>query len=340
VFKRTRTTILRVLAGIVPERILLIIRDHIFSDPVLDGLFKQYRPALTIVSWGGVYSPCPMVLRSAEKFGSLTISVDASWDCMDEVSVIPKVNRLLVWNEPMKEEAIAKHGYDQRHVSVSGPLRCDAYRSPESVVPRSACFEMLGLDAGRKLITLAINRGTPDVYCGVVKSLLLEDEEDRLAHPIQVYVRLAPWSRPEAFSEIASHPLVKIGKSYSFETASMVQEEEIALTVNLLCHTDVLITVLSTLILESSYFSIPNISLRFPEFRALYERDFIAPLYETGGVTFVDDMLSLITAVNQYLADPGLHAKGRQTILQRLCHGGEGMVKERVLAEIDRLLGA
>jgi hypothetical protein len=117
-----------------------------------------------------------------------------------------------------------------------------------------------------------------------------------------------------------------------------VQEKEIIETVNLLLHTNVLVSVLSTLILESSYFNTPNISLRFAEFKDFYERDFFPPLYETGGVTFAKDTPTLIQALNRYLADPHQDDSGRERILQDLCARGDGKVKARVLNEIEMLI--
>lgn len=329
---------LHIMAKIMPETILLFVRNHALSDRFLDGLFKRYRPVLTILSWGGAYEPCPMVHRSARKFGCKTISVDATWDCMDERTVIPKVDRLLVWNEPMKEEAVARHRYDPRNISVIGPLRCDFYRRQEYRVSRAAFFEAHGLDTNRRLVTLAINRGDPEIYCRIVDLLIEAEKEKRLCRPIQIYVRLAPWSNPEVFHRIKDYGLVRVQASYHFGERTMVKKEEIIETVNLLKHTDILVSVLSTLILESVYFDTPNVSLRFPEFKTLYERDFLLPLYETGGVAFVDDMPAMLQAVNRYLADHHQDAGGRNAILQRLCHGGDGLVKTRVLREIEQLI--
>jgi hypothetical protein len=326
------------VAKITPEAILLFIKNHAFSDNSIDRLFKNYRPVLTILSWGGVYAPCPLVHRSAKKFGCRTISADASWDCMDEMTVIPKLDRLLVWNEAMKGEAAQKHSYNPKNVSVVGLLRCDFYRRQEYMVSRSEFFKKHGLDNNRRLVTLAINRGDPETYCRIVDLLINADKEKRLCGPIHIYVRLAPWSYPEAFQRINKYDLVRVQVSYRFKEMTMVREDEIIETVNLLRHTDVLVGVLSTLILESAYFDTPNISLRFPEFQTLYERDFLPPLYETGGVVFVDDMPALIQTVNRYLADPQQDAPGRNAILQNLCYGGDGMVKERVLGEIERVI--
>lgn len=336
--KRIRGMVIHVLARILPESILLFIQNHLLSDVFLDAMFKRYKPVLTILSWGAAYDPCPKVVRSAKKFGSKTISVDASWDCMDELSVIPKVDRLLVWNEAMKKEAIVRHRYDPRRVSVVGPLRCDFYRRPDFLIDRDTFFQKHRLYRDRKLITLAVNRGDSEIYSNVLRALVQADEKKRFVHPIQLILRLAPWSNPDDFYDIGKHPLVLIETSYSFDKDTLVSKEEISDTAGLLQHTDVLVSVLSTLILESVYFNTPNISLLFPEFKALYQRDFITPLFEMGGVTFVDDIPALLHAVNRYLSNPHADEKGRKAILKDLCYNGDGKVKARVLSEVNQLI--
>jgi hypothetical protein len=336
---KIKSLFLHALARIMPETFLLHIKNHAFSGHALNQLYNDFQPVLTILSWGGVYEPCPQVHRSARKFGCRTISIDASWDCMDELTAIPKVDRLLVWNEPMKREAVQKHRYNPTTISVVGPLRCDFYRRQEYRVSREEFFKKLGLDHNRRLLTLAINRGNPEIYCRIVDLLMEADRERRLCHPIQIYVRLAPWSNPESFRRIKEYGHAQVRASYNFSGSTLVQEKEIIETVNLLQHSDILLSVLSTLILESAFFNTPNISLRLPEFRTLYERDFLTPLYETGGVAFVDDLPALLQAVNRYLADPQHDAQGRKAILRFLCHGGDGMVKKRVLGEIERIIG-
>jgi hypothetical protein len=334
-----KSTLFTIAAWIIPEWMLVLTRDSLFSDASLDALFRRHRPVLAILSWGGVYGPCPMVIRSAKKAGCKTISADASWDCMDELSVIPKVDRLLVWNGAMKAEAVTRHRYNPDDVMPVGLLRCDFYRRNEYLAGRETFFENHGFEGNRKLVTLAVNGRHPETWRRVVHALLGEDGENRPLHPIQVYVRLAPWSDPADFKEFELHPHVTVRTGYRIDGPTLLKEEEIAETVNLLRHTDVLVSVLSTLILESVCFDTPNISLRFEEFRSLYERDCMAPLFEMGGVAFADDIPRMIEAVNRYLSDRAADKEGRSVILQRLCNGGNGKVKTRVLNEIVKMAG-
>jgi len=169
---KAKSGILRALSAVVPERAILAVQTRAFADRFLDGLFKRHRPALTVLSWGGVCDPCPMVVRSARKHGCRTISLDASWDCMDELAVVPKLDRLLVWNEAMKAEAVARHRYDPGRVSAAGLLRCDDYPRRGGWVDRGRFLAERGFDPDRRLVTLAVNRGDPAVYLRVVTALL------------------------------------------------------------------------------------------------------------------------------------------------------------------------
>jgi hypothetical protein len=260
---------------------------------------------------------------------------------MDECAVVPRVDRLLVWNEAMKAEAVAKHGYEPSRVSVIGLLRCDDFGRLGGRIEREAFLAERGFAPDRKLITIVVNsRGRPDVFVRAATALLDADREKTLGPPIQVLVRLAPRSNPADFAVLEAHPHARLDSSFDFGADVPVADADVAKTAALLRHTDILISVVSTLILESACFATPNIALRFPEFREFYERDFLSPLFETGGVRVVEDVPSLLDAVRLYLVRPERDAEGRAAIRQRLCYGADGLAKTRALREIARILGS
>ena len=180
--------------------------------------------------------------------------------------------------------------------------------------------------------------GSESAFIRIIKMLCDAEDIDSFCCRIQLFVRLDPDSDRSLYGELEGNPLVTISRGFFFYSESMINRNEIIDTASLLRHTDVVISVLSTFILESSYFDKPNISLRFEEFLQLYERDFLDPLYETGGVTFANDFPALVEALNRHLSTPQENAAARLSILRDLCAGGDGRVLERVMNEIDRLL--
>src|SRR5262249_13454740 len=87
--------------------------DLMVSHSEMERLFDRHRPALVIVANPGlVFSEVP-VLRTAKRRRVPTMALDASWDNFtNKLIPVRHVDRLVVWNDLMKQQAIALHGYD------------------------------------------------------------------------------------------------------------------------------------------------------------------------------------------------------------------------------------
>lgn len=336
--KGFRYRIVRIIAIIfvnfIPEKTLLWIQNNIFSKKEFNGLFLKYKPNLVVISWAGAHDPGRVLIRSAKKYKCKTISIDACWDIMEDATWIPVLDKLLVWNDFMKQEAVKYHGYPEERISTVGPLRCDFYRRKDLYLEKEEFFKRYELDPNKKLITLATNSaGRLELYVQIIHLIL---KAFCAKYPVQLFVRLDPHMYQEALNEFLNQPLVHIENSFTQER--LINENDVINLVSLLVHTDVFISVLSTLILESCYFDKPNISLGFESLKPLYNRDFIQPLFTQKGVKIVHNEEELIKAIDNYLTNPDLDNEGRKNILKNLCFGGDGKVTERVLCEIEVLL--
>ena len=75
-------------------------------------LFDRYQPVLVVAANPGlVFSEVPL-LRTARRRGVRSMAIDPSWDNFtNKLIPVRQVDRLVVWNDIMKEQAIALHGY-------------------------------------------------------------------------------------------------------------------------------------------------------------------------------------------------------------------------------------
>ena len=84
------------------------------------------------------------------------MAVDPSWDNFtNKLLPVRRVDRLIVWNELMKQQAVELHGYPPDEVRVAGTPQWDLYFTggDDPATSREAFFRQIGADPSRKLIT-------------------------------------------------------------------------------------------------------------------------------------------------------------------------------------------
>ena len=112
--------------------------DRLVSHPRAERLFDRYRPALLVASSPGlIFSEVPL-LRTAVRRGVRSMAVDPSWDNFtNKLLPVRRVDRLVVWNELMKQQAVELHGYQPDEVRVAGAPQWDLYfRGAPRIVAR------------------------------------------------------------------------------------------------------------------------------------------------------------------------------------------------------------
>lgn len=334
-FKLVLRNKLLFLLSFIPEQARLWMLYNFYSYREADLLFKKYKPSLVVFSSAGIRYADAVVVRSAKKYACKTISVDACWDLMEDATWFPILDKLLVWNEQMKREAIEYHGYPPKQVEPVGILRCDFYRKKELLQPRDAFFRQYRLDEKQKLITVALNPVCPSyVWREIIKTIRYSSE---IKYPVQLLIRPFPSESENFLNEIGHDPLIRFAPA--FNNARLIGISDIASLANILAHSDIIISLLSTLILESCYFDRPNISIAFTPVRDyFYSRDFIQPFLREKGISIAANKDELISAINLYLQNPGLGREGRKRILDKFCFGRDAKATERTLAEIEKLI--
>ncbi len=111
--------------------------DRLTAHPFADQLFDRYRPALLVASNPGlILSEIPL-LRTAARRRVRSMAVDPSWDNFtNKLIPVRRVDRLIVWNELMKQQAIDFHGYAPDEVKFAGAPQWDLYFREGTLLPR------------------------------------------------------------------------------------------------------------------------------------------------------------------------------------------------------------
>ena len=174
--------------------------DRLVSHPAMERLFDEHRPMLVVAANPGlVFSEVPL-LRTARRRGVFSMAIDPSWDNFtNKLIPVRQVDRLVVWNDIMKSQAIELHGYGADAIRVAGAPQFDPHFRART--PREEFFRRIGADPSRKLIALTTTpRSLYRHHDHVLRALVPAIRGGALAGA-QILVRLHPRDEMDAYRE-------------------------------------------------------------------------------------------------------------------------------------------
>ena len=334
--------------------------DRRIAHPWAERLFEQYRPALLVTSNPGlIFSEIPL-LRTAVRRGVRSIAVDPSWDNFtNKLIPVRRVNRLVVWNELMKQQAIDLHGYQPGEVSVAGTPQWDLYFRPGTLIDRDAFCAAIGADPERKLVTLTTTpRELYPHHDRVLRVLVEAMQSGAWRHSVQILVRLHPRDELEAYAAFLGVPNVIVEKPFRGTVRAGdglsvdVTAENQRHLANTMHHSDVVVNVASTIAIEAAIFDTPVVNVSFDgetpadwvrSARRYYRFTHYTNITRHGAVRVAETPEQLVDAIGRYLDDPSLDRDGRRRMVAEQCQFLDGHAAERVAsfvaAELSDVLG-
>jgi hypothetical protein len=329
--------------------------DRLVSHPEVERLFDQYRPVLLVCANPGlVFAEVP-VMRTARRRKVTSLVIDASWDNFtNKLLPVRQADRLVVWNDIMKTQAVTLHGYEPEAVRVTGAPQFDPHFRGASRSTRDEFFKRIGADPARKLIVLTTTpRSLYSHHDHVVRALSGAIERGELGAS-QVLVRLHPRDEIEAYRECAGAPHVIIEKPFR---DSVTVADGLAIDVmpehqrhlsDTLCHADVVVNVASTITIEACIFDTPVVNICFdgPEdtpyvrsARRYYSFTHYVKVTSRNAVRVAQSPAEMVAWVRRYLEDPALDAEGRRQVVLEQCQFTDGRSASRVVACVLDELG-
>jgi hypothetical protein len=321
--------------------------DRWIAHPEADRLFDRYQPALLVVSSPGlIFSEVPL-LRTAVRRGVRSMAVDPSWDNFtNKLLPVRRVDRLIVWNDLMKQQAIELHGYAPDEVRIAGTPQWDLYFREGTLISREAFFRQIGADPSRKLITVSTTpRELYPHHDHVLRVLMRAMASGAWREPAQVLVRLHPRDDRDAYAEFEGAPHVMIEKPFR-STVKTGDGLAIDITAdnqrhlaNTMRHSDVVVNVASTLAIEAAIFDTPVVNVSFDgetpsewvrSARRYYRFTHYTNITRHDAVRVAETPEQLIEFVGRYLDDPSLDREGRRRVAVEQCQFLDGRSAERV----------
>ncbi len=329
--------------------------DRLVSHPQMEQLFDEHQPALVVCANPGlVFSEVPL-MRTARRRGVACMVIDASWDNFtNKLLPVRQADRLVVWNEIMKDQAVRLHGYRPEAISVAGAPQFDVHFRAQARCTRAEFFQRISADPSRKLIVLTTTpRSLYRHHDYVLRELSAAIEGGPLAGA-QVLVRLHPRDEVEAYREFEGVPHVIIEKPFrptvtgSDGLAIDVMPEHQRHLGDTLCHADAVVNVASTITIEACIFDTPVVNVCFdgpggePFVRSAtryYRFTHYVNITNRQAVRVATSAAEMVDAVARYLADRSLDADGRRQVVLDQCRFTDGGSAERVIAHVLDELG-
>ena len=334
--------------------------DRLVTHAAASALFDRYNPAVVVTSNPGlIFAEVPL-LRTAAQRHVRSIAVDASWDNFtNKLIPVRRVDRLVVWNELMKQQAIAFHGYRDEEISVVGTPQWDLYFRDGTTRSREAFFQRIGADPSRKLVTLTT---TPhELYSHhphTIRVVRAAMESGAFGEPLQLLVRVHPRDELAQYQEFQGARDIIIEKPFrQTVTAGDGMAADVTLEnqrhlADTMRHSDVVMNVASTIAIEAAIFDTPVVNFSFDgeqpeEFsrsaRRYYRFTHYQHITRHQAVRVAETPRELVDYVAAYLRDPSKDREGRRRVVQEQCQFVDGQAAARVAAvlaeEIARVTG-
>ena len=331
--------------------------DARVSHPAAERLFDQHRPALVVTSNPGLILSEVPLLRTAKRRGVRTMAVDPSWDNFtNKLIPVRRVDRLIVWNTIMRDQAVALHGYRPDHLRLAGTPQWDPYFKDGVITSRDEFCRRIGADPSIKLITLTTTPLELYAYYEPLIEMLLEArEQGRFGQPTQLLVRVHPRDAVERYAAFEGRPGVIIEKPFKQTvrsgdgmTVDVTADAQRHLA-NTMRHSDVILQVVSTIAIEAAIFDTPVVNVSFDgraqvpfvrSARRYAEFTHWDNIRENGAIRDASTPDDMIEHVRRYLDDPALDHDARGRVARDQCQFLDGRAAERVAGFVNEEVAA
>ncbi len=321
--------------------------DRMVAHPHAEKVFDAHRPSMLLVSNPGLILSEVPLLRTAKKRGVPAMAIDPSWDNFtNKLIPVRRVDRLVVWNTIMKDQAVALHGYQPQDIRIAGTPQWDAYFRDGVIGSREEFCRRIGADPSLKLITLTT---TPlelyGYYEQVIETLMAARDRGRFGDRAQLLVRVHPRDAIERYAAFEGRPGVIVEKPFK-KTVRAGDGMAVDVTAdaqrhlaNTMRHSDVVVQVVSTIAIEAAIFDTPVVNISFDGPDALpfvrsakryTEFTHWANIAQNGAIRDASTPEAMIELIAKYLEHPELDREGRRQVAFDQCGFLDGRSGERV----------
>jgi hypothetical protein len=325
--------------------------NRLLPDPFHGLAFRALNPDVVVTATAGVVVSDIRLIRRARAAGVPSVTFTQGWDNLTSKTIVgAKPDRLIVWNERMREEAIELHGFTRDQIDVTGPPHFDPYFRRTGWTDRATFLRSLGLDPAKRIVLYATS---PQRYftdsIAITELLLQANAAGKFGPDVQLVIRLHPQViQGQDADDLGAWERFR-GRVYldmprgATGLAADYTPDGIAHIAQLLDASAVTINVASSISIDAAIFDTPVINLRFDaepgrpylkSVRRQYDTDHYKQVVETGAVRLADSPEALVDEVRRYLSDPSHERTERLGLVRALCYRDDGQAGARVAEAI------
>jgi hypothetical protein len=329
-------SVARLMRRAYPLRRALVNYQGRYTPDIYADLLDKYQPALVIAGSPG-FRQDRFILREAAKRGITTAAAIISWDSSSSYGLPgAKVDWITCWSEIQKSELVGGADWRPERVNVSGMPPYDSYTRGDWLMPRDEYFRLHGLDPGRRLLSYASSFVSWSPNIQNVEALADLVVSDQLSAPCQLLVRLHPIhmsghyvAEADRVRQLArQHAHIHVIEPVSLGSLGHYSGEDVVERTSMMAHSDIFLTVYSTMCVEASFQERPIISVCIDSAEG-YPGKYWVPMsqigvwpthsrFRTSGAGRVAlDQAELRRAIDGYLQDPHADLDAQRRFLKQ-----------------------
>ncbi len=349
------------------RRLLITFETWLFSPSFHKTLFEKYSPDLVIVTALCGFEYNELFAREAKKYGIPVCCIVLSWDNTSGMGMPGyQPDSVIAWTANMKNELIELNDINPNKIFIGGVAHFDPYFRKNVLLSRKELCEKLILNSNKKIIFYATKSPKrfpwgPELLADLAKAINMGHIHD---HP-QILVRIHPLHYRTKNGRLMFQNILDEYDSVASEYSSVVlnipetvskkidfdlSDSETILVSSLLEHSDVMLNMFSTMVIEAAIFDLPTVNVCIRErckvefgksqqdIMVDYSQTHNQRVIQTGGVKTVFTMEDLYSAVNDYLENPASDSSARKRIVENEAGPYRGNAGEMIGKHILSLL--
>lgn len=313
-----------------------------FTPNLYADLFEKYQPDLVIASTAG-WRMDRYILREAHARGIPGMAAIVGWDNPSSYAIRgAPISYATCWSQLQKDELVRGSDWDPARVHIGGIPSYDGYFRKAWLLSKEDYFKLHNLDPNRKLISYACSFVHFAPNFPNVEALAKLVASDALAAPSQLLIRLHPshfQDKPQIFAEERErifalekqYPHVHVVKPVAMGgSLGYYGGEDMDEKSSMMAHSDVLVTVYSTMVVETAVHDTPIVAavLDTPggwnkpgkfslSLRAIGNWPTHQRFREAKAGRVAQNEAELRDTLNAYLQNPALDCAARKAFIER-----------------------